>query len=200
MTPQALVVAACIAAAVLLQAPGGTGTRRAAGRSVTRRRAARLRALVSRGAAAGSTAWAAADPALVLELVAAALSAGAHPASALAVTGDAVGGPEGAALRGVGERMRLGAPDDSAWQDVPESVQELRRCLSLSVRTGAPASPLLRERAGELRRRRRRAAEASAQRLGVRLVLPLGLCALPAFAAWGVVPVVLGLAADLLLP
>ena len=38
----------------------------------------------------------------------------------------------------------------------------------------------------------------AAERLAVRLVLPLGLCHLPAFIILGIVPVVVGAGADLL--
>jgi len=44
----------------------------------------------------------------------------------------------------------------------------------------------------------RSAAREAAGRLGVRLVLPLGLCFLPAFILIGLVPVILSLAAGLL--
>jgi hypothetical protein len=138
------------------------------------------------------------DPALVLELVAAAMATGAHPSGALAVVGEAVDGAGGPRLRLVADRLRLGATGDTAWAGAGPGTDDLRSCLALSARTGAPASQLLRDRAEDVRRRRHRTAQAAAQRLGVRVVLPLGLCALPGFAAWGVVPVVLGLAADVL--
>ena len=38
-----------------------------------------------------------------------------------------------------------------------------------------------------------RRAERAAESLSVQLVLPLGLCSLPAFVCWGVLPVVMGL-------
>jgi len=139
-----------------------------------------------------------ADPALVLELVAAAMSAGAHPAAALGVVGAAVGGDDGSALRGVADRMHLGGNGDAAWAAAPPWCGPLRSALELSARTGAPATRLLQDRAQDVRRRRRRRQQAVAQRLGVQVVLPLGLCALPGFAAWGVVPVVLALARDVL--
>ncbi len=51
-----------------------------------------------------------------------------------------------------------------------------------------PAVTLLRSAAEEARRVARSDAQAAAARLGVRLMLPLGLCVLPAFFAVGVVP------------
>ena len=85
---------------------------------------------------------------------------------------------------------------------VEDTVASLRgplaRCLELAEQTGAPVAVLLRSAADELRRRRRRAAALAAARLGVRVVAPLGLCTLPAFAALAVVPVLISLGRDLL--
>jgi len=50
----------------------------------------------------------------------------------------------------------------------------------------------------ELLHARRSAARTAAARLGVRLVLPLGACFLPAFVLIGLVPVLLALGIDLL--
>jgi Type II secretion system (T2SS), protein F len=138
------------------------------------------------------------DPALVLDLVAAALSAGAPPEAALQLVGDAVGGSLGRSVTAVAAHLRLGSGWDRAWADAPEALTPLRRTLALAGTTGAPGAGLLRDAADDLRRRRDRQAQAEAARLGVRMVLPLGLCALPAFVAWAVVPVVLSLAGRLL--
>ena len=51
----------------------------------------------------------------------------------------------------------------------------------------------LAETAAAVRQQTRRADERAAEELAVRLVMPLGLCLLPAFVCWGVVPVVMAL-------
>lgn len=147
------------------------------------------------GDAAGD---ATAEPALVLDLTAAALAAGAPPQTAMTVVGQAVGGPLGQALGDVAARLALGSSEALAWAAAPAELAPLRRTLDLASTTGAPAAALLQDAAGDLRRRRHREAEAEAARLGVRMVLPLGLCALPAFVLWAVVPVVLSLATRML--
>lgn len=192
MTSYAAAAALLVFVAVLL-----TGAPPAAGRRLRALRATPPAPRRGRPARSGRAA-SPVDTALVLDLVAAAMAAGAPEVSALAVVADAVAGGDGDRLRLVASRMRLGAGPEAAWAGVGASLAPLRRCLRLSAETGAPSAALLRASAQELRRMRQRRAQAAAQRLGVRAVLPLGLCALPGFAAWGVVPVVLGLATDVL--
>lgn len=194
MTPAALLVAVLVLAAALVwRGPAAESQRRLAALRAGAGAATARPPLGRRRREPDDV-----DVPLVLELVASALSAGASAPAALAVVADAIGGTEGAVLRAAADRLRLGADEAAAWAGAPSWTLPLRRGLSLSARTGAPPSRLLRGHAEDLRRRRRRAAQAAAQRLGVRVVLPLGLCALPGFAAWGVVPVVLGLARDVL--
>jgi Flp pilus assembly protein TadB len=138
------------------------------------------------------------DEALVLDLLAAALTAGTPPEHAMSAVASAVGGQAGHALDRVASRLRLGGAWDAAWADAPDTLDAVARALGLAVTTGAPTAELLRAAASDLRRRRHRQAQAAASRLAVRLVLPLGLCALPAFVAWAVVPVVLSLAGRVL--
>lgn len=63
--------------------------------------------------------------------------------------------------------------------------------LDLSARAGVPAAALLRAEADEARRDARATAQAAAAALGVRLMIPLGVCVLPAFMALGVGPLLL---------
>lgn len=138
------------------------------------------------------------DPALLLDLCAAALSAGTPPALALQVAGQSAGGELGRRCDLVGATLMLGADHESAWAGAPAELDSVRRGLQLVHAAGVPGADLLRGAAAAERARERLRAEALARALGVRMVLPLGLCALPAFAAWGVVPVVLALAGQLL--
>ena len=67
----------------------------------------------------------------------------------------------------------------------------LDRVLELSNRAGIPAAELLRSEADELRRDARSEGERRAERLAVTLMMPLGLCVLPAFMLVAVVPLLL---------
>lgn len=77
--------------------------------------------------------------------------------------------------------------------DLPDRAgsDALDRVLQLSVRAGVPAAELLRSEADELRREARSAGERRAEILAVSLMMPLGLCVLPAFMLVAVVPLVL---------
>ncbi|TNM68031.1 hypothetical protein FHN55_08365 [Streptomyces sp. NP160] len=155
------------------------------------------------------------DPPLVLDLVAAVVSAGAPPAAAVRSVAGVLreaGGPGAAAVAAALEAVAGGAParggpsargpggppDTRTGAALAEAVTALQRCLWIAEQTGAPVAALLGSAAAELRRRRRRAAALAAARLGVRVVAPLGLCTLPAFGLLAVVPVLLSLGRGLL--
>ncbi|WP_345714040.1 type II secretion system F family protein, partial [Kineococcus glutinatus] len=141
------------------------------------------------------------DLPLCCDLVAAATRAGAPPAAALDVALavlPASRDPLREALRRVQAQLALGASPEVAWAGAPAELEPLHGPLLLSAATGAPAAELLEAGSAQLRREQRRRAEVAAARLGARLVLPLGLCTLPAFVLLGVVPVLLSLAGSVL--
>lgn len=137
------------------------------------------------------------DGVLLLDLVDAALGAGASVPRSLEAVGTAVGGPDGHALAAAGAALVLGASWSAAWAGAPERVREVRDALEPAWVGGAAPGPALRSRAAAARRERRRRARTASGALGVHLVLPLGLCFLPAFVLLGLAPLVLGLAGDL---
>ena len=67
------------------------------------------------------------------------------------------------------------------------------RTIELSMRAGVPASELLRAEAEESRRIARTRATGQATVLSVQVMMPLGLCILPAFMLLGVAPLMLSL-------
>lgn len=103
-------------------------------------------------------------PGVQAELIAIALSSGVSVDRALRVVAEADGGePE---------------PANAA-------------VLGLSVRAGAPAVELLRAAAADQRHSARTEGRLRAARLGSRLLLPMGVCTLPAFLLLGVAPMLL---------
>lgn len=131
------------------------------------------------------------DPAVLCDLVDAALAGGAAVPRVLTALGRANGGPVGEALRISGTSLLLGATWGEAWSKAPAELAELVHSLEPAWTDGTDPGPAVRRAAGAIRMRRQREARETAAALGVRLVLPLGLCALPAFVLLGVVPALL---------
>lgn len=133
------------------------------------------------------------DVALALDLMAVLVEAGLGLIAALALLGEHL--PGAGPLRAVAAHLLLGADWRTAWRCVPADgdLTELGRELRFAHSTGAPTAALLRATASALRRTRRRRAEQAAARLATHLVMPLGLCLLPAFLCLGVIPLVLAL-------
>ena len=77
------------------------------------------------------------------------------------------------------------------------ALAPLARAIARSAASGAPLAPTVARVAEEQRSERRWKAEAAAARVGVRAVLPLAVCFLPAFVLVGVVPVVVGVAGSI---
>ena len=136
------------------------------------------------------------DTAMMLELVAAMLDAGAGIGRSLELVAACASTRYSNALRPVVSALAIGADWDTAWRSSADrlpAVLELRDALGFAALTGAPSSAILYAQAARLRHERFRAAEKRAASLGVKLVVPLGLCSLPAFICLGVVPVLLAL-------
>jgi pilus assembly protein TadC len=141
-----------------------------------------------------------ADLPLGADLLAAALRAGAPVDRAVAAVAEALGGPLGELLRRVGRSLRLGADPVEAWAHLAP-VNGAERLVAAAVRSSASGGALagaLSRLADDLRADRAVAVEAAAQRAGVLIVLPLGLCFLPAFLLAGLVPVLVSVLADVL--
>lgn len=86
----------------------------------------------------------------------------------------------------------LGEAPELRDREKPESTEAaaIERVLALAEEAGVPAAELLRAEAERQRYEARAAGQAAAQRLGVQLLLPLGMCVLPAFVLVGVVPLI----------
>lgn len=122
-----------------------------------------MRRLVARAREADPT------PGLACELVAVAVSGGV---------------PASVALDRVAEALtEVGLPADDAAAPA----------VAFAERAGVPVAGLLRAEAREARRDAQAAVRMRIASLGTRLLLPLGLCVLPAFVALGVVPLLLAM-------
>lgn len=141
------------------------------------------------------------------DLFAACLSAGlAVSTAAAAVTASA---PQSLAplLRRAAELLALGADPARAWAGVQhgnalvpqdKNAEALLRLARRSAASGSALADGVAELAAQTRHEAATSADAAAERASVLVAGPLGLCYLPAFLCLGVIPVVVGLAGDVL--
>jgi Flp pilus assembly protein TadB len=141
-----------------------------------------------------------ADLPLAADLLGAALCTGVPVDRGVAAVAEALGGPLGEDLGRVARALRLGADPPEAWShlgDLPGATRMASTAVRSSI-SGAAFAGALTRLAGDLRADRAIAAEAAARRAGVLIMLPLGLCFLPAFMLAGLVPVVVAVLGDVL--
>lgn len=183
--------AVLLAIAVLLTGHDGTArtrTLRAAGRRGERR--------IERESA---------DPlaaASTFDVLAACLTSGM--AVSAAASAAARSAPAGLArvLTRAADMLALGADAATAWSDPGPALDDHARALTRLARRSAESGTALAHGVAELAAESRSdatdAARGAAERAGVLIAAPLGVCYLPAFLCLGIVPVVVGLAGDVL--
>ncbi|AHM09435.1 putative alanine rich membrane protein [Mycobacterium tuberculosis variant bovis BCG str. ATCC 35743] len=109
-------------------------------------------------------------------------------------------------LRRAADLLALGADPNIAWSrppDLPPGTHDAQtdavlRLARRSAASGAALADGIVELAVQVRHDAAQAAAAAAERAGVLIAGPLGLCFLPAFLCVGIVPLVVGLAGDVL--
>lgn len=131
--------------------------------------------------------------AYAMDLLALALAGGAPSVIALEAVGEA--GPPGVRddLGRVAAALRWGVGDDGAWSAASTAWRPAASAFALSARAGAAPANLLTQAAADLRAAEAERVAVAGAKAGVRIVLPLGLCFLPAFILLTIVPLVLGL-------
>ncbi|MGK8502873.1 type II secretion system F family protein [Nocardia asiatica] len=143
----------------------------------------------------------------VLDLLAACLRAGLPMAAAARAVAPEAPESLGEALRRAADLLALGADAARAWEQVArdasgrpgaEEIESLARMARRSARSGSSLAAAVTELAEQRRSAVEDSAAARAERAGVLIGGPLGLCFLPAFVCLGIVPVVIGLAGRVL--
>jgi pilus assembly protein TadC len=166
-------------------------------------RAHRLRREPPQGPAPGPDPLAAASS---LDVLAVCLTAGMAVSTAAAAAAPSAPPKLAAVLRRAADLLALGADPSVAWSISPDlptgsvdaQTDALLRLARRSASSGAALAGGVAELADESRHDAAHAAAAAAERAGVLIAGPLGLCFLPAFVCLGIVPVVAGLAGDVL--
>ncbi|WP_151525754.1 type II secretion system F family protein [Serinicoccus kebangsaanensis] len=139
----------------------------------------------------------AAGVAEAMDLLALSLEGGAGLGAATRTVAATLEGPLREELDGVGRSLQEGVDAGPSWEAAGPRWSPARRSLELAALAGVPPGPALRQAATDLRRETVARVEAATARLGVRLVVPLGLAFLPAFVLTTVAPLVLALVQDL---
>lgn len=143
---------------------------------------------------------AAGDLPLAADLLSAAMRAGAPTERAIGTVAVALGGPVGTALMRVRDGLRMGLDSRTAWAMLrtPPEAARIGDAIARSADSGAAVARALSRVADDLRSARAATVEATASRVGVLIVLPLGLCFLPAFVFAGIAPVIVAVLGDAL--
>lgn len=135
------------------------------------------------------------------DVLAVCLSSGMPVSAAAAATAPFAPPALGAVLQRAADLLALGADPDTAWQvhgdDADEACTALARLARRSASSGSALAGGAAELAEQSRQDATHTAAAAAERAGVLIAGPLGLCFLPAFVCLGIVPVVAGLAGEI---
>ena len=139
-----------------------------------------------------------------IDLVVLALRAGALPTTALAATAPHLPAELRTAFDEVAARTDRGERFADAIGALPERLGEIARpmadALAAAERYGLPIAPVWNDWPMRRRAQRRRAADAAARQLPVRLAGPLVVCTLPSFVLLAIVPLLVGALSSWRLP
>lgn len=137
-----------------------------------------------------------------VELLAVCLSAGAPMRHALEVVASVQGVATSTVLSKVSGLLAMGVPEQQAWQELVEDEVwgPVARDVARSARSGTSLVEVLHVHAEEARLVAQERALQRARTAGVRSVIPLMACFLPAFVLVGVLPIIAGLLEGLLSP
>lgn len=136
-----------------------------------------------------------------LDVLALCLGAGMAVPDAVVATAESAPAPLAGTLRRGAGLLALGADAATAWSAPPAADPHTRALLRLAARSGSSGAALatgVTQLAAQCRDDAGHAATAVAERAGVLLAGPLGLCFLPAFICLGIIPVVAGLTGNVL--
>ncbi|MGO1384641.1 MAG: type II secretion system F family protein [Arachnia sp.] len=137
-----------------------------------------------------------------VELLAVCLSAGSPMPHALEVVTQVQGSETSAVLSKVTGLLAMGIPEPQAWLEIGDDDVwgAVARDVARSARSGTSLVEVLHVHADEARLVAQEKALQRARTAGVRSVIPLMACFLPAFVLVGVLPIIAGLLDSLLSP
>lgn len=154
---------------------------------------------VETGGAAAARAELVAELPTALDVLAACVASGMPLRGATSAVARAVGGALGDLLATVVARTSAGFSDGAAWASLRdhEVLGAVARDLARAADAGTATGPLLARHAEAARSAAHADALVRARAVGVRTIIPVACCYLPAFFLLGVVPVIAGVLASL---
>jgi len=136
------------------------------------------------------------------DVLAACLRSGLAVSTAASATAPSAPAALAQVLNRAADLLALGADPATAWTNpdgqVGSHAEALLRMARRSASSGSALAQGVAELADQSRHEAADAASAAAERASVLIAGPLGLCYLPAFVCLGIIPVVAGLAGDVL--
>jgi pilus assembly protein TadC len=137
-----------------------------------------------------------------LDVFAACLRCGMAVSTAASATAPSATAPLARVLSRAADMLAMGADPADAWTDsaapADSGADALTRLARRSATSGSALAQGVTELADQSRHEAADAAKSIAERASVLIAGPLGVCYLPAFVCLGIVPVVVGLAGDVL--
>ena len=135
-----------------------------------------------------------------LDLMQACITAGQPLRQAVETVARVMGAPIAELFDPVTRAISVGLSDAEAWrvQSTDPVIGYVARDLARHAAWGTSVTQVLAQHATDVRRQVAAARLAAAKAVGVKSVLPLSLCYLPAFVLTGVVPVIAGAVVNLL--
>lgn len=133
---------------------------------------------------------------LLLQLIAAVIAQGASIPNALHMIGQSCGGEVGDSLCHAGAALLRGVTWREAWAavDGAQPLELIARTLRASWEDGVSPLPQIDAAIEQLDASERATIEQHASKLSVKLLLPMGLCMLPAFLFIAVIPTIMSFA------
>lgn len=136
------------------------------------------------------------------DVLAACLTSGMAVSTAAAAAAPTAPHALAALLIRAADLLALGADPAVAWSNPADPLDDQSQALLRLARRSAASGTALARGVADLAEQSRQhaasAADAKAQRASVLIAGPLGMCYLPAFVCLGIVPIVVGLAGDVL--
>ncbi|MDR3116679.1 MAG: type II secretion system F family protein [Bifidobacteriaceae bacterium] len=137
------------------------------------------------------------DTGLILQLILAALKSGISIPRSLEIIGKAMENKTGDELKTISKKLKLGLPWTLAWKNTSARFNPIINSLEDAWNNGSSPESIINLKIEQLRKDKLYRAKTAGEQLGVKIVIPLGLCFLPSFIFIGILPVIISLVGNL---